>query len=319
MSAVTLNWKQVIDRPIAQTMNPTPTATVAGACICTDIRGTNQYIYMLLSATSFWRYNVQTDGWQQLPSPVDPLVIGAGCAMVFDPSRGTAGYVWLWGPKATTTWCYWQYYDVALHTWTSRSVTGTALAAAWAVDAALCHTCTTYNAGGDDDYIYLIGNNATVWYRYSIVGNSWSVMANALTAACGAGCAIHWCYGYNTDLLYVIRGTATSTIYTQSIGTPAAWVTLAYLPATETFTTGSSSDYDGGTKIYMEVNATQRVLVFNLAAAYTMGVGPQFPYTGTAIVGDKMVTVKSTETTPVTFLYLIMNTGQYMWRMLVTW
>jgi hypothetical protein len=238
--------------------------------------------------------------------------------MIFDPSRGTAGYVWLWGPRAVTTWAFWQYYDIGANTWTSRSVTGTALAAAWGTDASLVHTCSTYNAGGNDDYIYLIGNNAVTWYRYSIVGNSWSVMANNLTAAAGVGCAIHWVFGYDPDKLYVIRGIATATIYTQSIGTPAAWAALTYNPATETFTTGTSSDYDGGTRIYIQKDATQRILYLQLDTAKMM-VGPMFPYTGTAIVGDKLATIKSTEATPVTFLYLLMNTGQYMWRILVTW
>lgn len=319
MSSVTLNWKAVIDRPIPQSMSPTPVATAAGACIVTDTRGTHRYIYALFSATSFWRYDVQTDNWQQLANPVDAITFGAGTDMIFDPSKGTAGYIWLWGPRSVTTWAYWQYYDIATNTWTSRSVTGTALAAAWGTDASLVHTCSNYNAAGNDDFIYLIGNNATVWYRYSIAGNAWTIMANALPAACGAGCAIHWCFGYSTDLLYVIRGTATSTIYTQSIGTPAAWVTLTYIPSTETFTTGSSSDYDGGTRIYIQKDATQRVSIFNLAATYTMSVGPMFPYTGVAIAGDKLATIKSTEATPVMFLYMVMSTGQYMWRILVTW
>lgn len=317
MSAVTLNWKAVIDRPIAQTMAPLPVATAAGACICTDVRGTGRYIYALFSATSFWRYDVQNDGWVQLLSPTDPLVFSAGCDLCFDPSRGTAGYVWLFGPKATANWCYFQYYDIALNTWTSRAVP--VLAAAWGTDCSLVHTCSSYNGAGNDDYLYMIGNNATAWYRYSIIGNSWSVMANVLTAAAGAGCAIHWCWGYSTDLLYVIRGTATATIYTQSIGVPAAWVTLTYIPSTETFSSGTSSDYDGGTRIYIQKDATQRLLFLNLAATYTMEPGPVFPYTGTAIAGDKLATIKSTEVTPVMFIYLLMNTGQYMWRYLVTW
>jgi hypothetical protein len=318
MSAVTLNWKNVIDRPIAQTMSITPVATAAGTCICTDLRGTHRYIYGLFAAAGFYRYDVQTDSWQQLPSPTDAPSFVAGCSMVFDPSRGSEGYVWLFSPKATASWAYFQYYDVALHTWTSRAVPA-ALAVAWATSASLAHTCSTYAAGGNDDYIYLIGNGAVTWYRYSIVGNSWSSMANNLTAAPGAGCAIWWCYGYSTDLLYVIRGSATTTIYTQSISAPAAWVTVSYLPAFETFGSGSASSYDGSTHIVIQKDATQRTLRFNLAATHTMSVGVTFPYTGTAVEGNKMCHIKSTEATPVTFIYFLMNTGQFMWRVLETW
>lgn len=318
MSAVTTNWKAVIDRPIAQTMAPTPVATAAGACICSDLRGTDRYIYALFSATSFWRYDVQTDTWQQLPSPTDAITFGAGTDMVFDPSLNR---VWLFGPRTTANYAYFQYYDITLNTWTSRAIPA-GLAAIWAVDASLVHTCTTYNGAGTDDYIYLIGNNSTTWYRYGIGANAWVASPAGfgvnLTAAAGAGCAIHWCYGYATDTLYIIRATATATIYAYTIGVPAI-ATITYNPATETFTTGTSSEYDGGTRIYIQKDATQRVLQLNLAGTYTMTPACTFPYTGTAIVGDKLTTVKSTETTPVTFLYLLMNTGQYVWRVLVTW
>jgi hypothetical protein len=84
-------------------------------------------------------------------------------------------------------------YNVATNTWTTRSVTN--LPTTFGTDASLCHTCSTYNAAGDDDFIYLIGNNASIFYRYSIVGDSW-VASPTTIASCnstsGAGCAIIW-------------------------------------------------------------------------------------------------------------------------------
>ncbi len=303
--AVTNNNIPVIDLPAWEVLQPNPAASAAGVCMVNDKRGTNRYIYLLITVTSFWRYDTYANTYQQLANPPGGTV-GAGTALIFDPSQGTAGRIWALisnGTAAPT----WQYYDVATNTWTSRSVTN--LPATFGTDAALSHTCSTYNAAGNDDYIYLIGNSATVFYRYSISGNSWIATLTAVTAAPGAGCALLWTPGWNTDRIVCIRGSATATIYYYSI-LNNNWTAITYVPATETFTTGSMVAQKGMTsdEIFIQKDATLRIFRLDLTDGTLVPVATEFLIaTSTAIVGDRFLYVK--ETNGIEFLYLGLHTS----------
>jgi hypothetical protein len=105
------------DSPTWENLPPgVPNTVVHGTWVCNDLRGTNRYIYYLGSATSFWRYDTVNNGWQQLASPPGGT-FGTGNCLVYDPSQGTAGYVWALIANATLP--TWQYYDIALNIWTS--------------------------------------------------------------------------------------------------------------------------------------------------------------------------------------------------------
>jgi hypothetical protein len=313
---VTLNLKKGIDLPVFQWLRFLPASSAAGASMCTDERGTNRFIYILLGATSFWRYNTWTDSFQQLASP-PTMSFAAGVAMVFDPSRGTEGYVWLSAALTASPWHMFAYYDIAANAWTSRTAVS-GLAAAFGIDAALAHTCSTYNAAGNDDYIYLIGNNSTTWYRFSILGNSWTVMATVLPATAKAGCALLWTFGYNTDRLYYFEGGATANNpirYYSISGTTFTAVT--YYPFTETFTTGSVYTYDTLNRIYIVKDATHRIYYFQLDENKMYPAG-MLPYTsGTAIVGDGFVYIKTPDGAE--YLYYRRHTATEFWRMLIGW
>ena len=230
--------------PNWEVLQPLPAASAAGVSMINDARGTSRYIYVLISATSFWRYDVQANTYQQLASPPGGTV-GTGTCMIFDPSKGTAGYVWAFisNGVATPTW---QYYDCAANIWTARSVTN--LPATFGTDGCLSHPCTSYG-GAADDTIYLIGNNATVFYVFTISTNAWAT-GTAVTAAPGAGCALHFVPAYSVDKLICIRGAATATVYEYTISTPG-WVAKTIVPATETFTTGTMSKLKSGTSKIM--------------------------------------------------------------------
>jgi len=308
------NLKPGIDLPIWQWLRFLPVTNAAGACQVSDKRGTDRYIYFLFSTASFWRYDTITDSWIQLASPGalgGSGTWGAGTCMVFDPSQGSAGRIWLL--NGYTTQCGFGYYDISTNAWTSRSVTN--LPAVWGTDGAMSHTCTGYNVAGNDDYIYLIGNNATVFYRYSISGNSWSTMANALTGAAGAGCGIHWIQSTDPDKLFVIRGGANSTIYRYSIGTPG-WTTLTYYPNSETFTTGSASAYDSTNgRVWIQKDATHRLYYYDLATDKMMNAGV-IPYvSGTAVAGDRLSYVKTSDGAQ--YLYYTRASGTEFFRTLI--
>lgn len=48
------------------------------------------------------------------------------------------------------------------------------VSSAWSVTP---DATSTFEVTANDDYIYLLGNNAVAMYRYSISGNSWSTLA----------------------------------------------------------------------------------------------------------------------------------------------
>jgi hypothetical protein len=309
------NLKIGIDLPVYQWLRFLPASSASGCCMCNDERGTNRFIYFIFSATSFWRYDTWSDSWQQLANPPS-FTFGAGTAMVFDPSQGTQGRVWLFGPSSSSPYSVFAYYDVATNTWTTRT-TPPGISSQWGTDARLVHTCSYYNSLGNDDYIYLIGNNSTTFYKYSISGNSWNAVAGYLPAGAGAGCALLWDWGSggDPDKIYALRGAGTSTIYRYSI-TYDSWTTISYVPATETFTTGTSAVYDPvRRRIWIQKDATHRMYYLDLANL-TLYPGGTWPYTsGTAIVGNGLCYIKTTDGAE--YLYYRRQTGTEFWRTLI--
>lgn len=317
--AFTHNLKLGIDLPIWQWLRFLPATTAVGACQISDRRGTDRYIYMLFSVTSFWRYDTITDSYQQLASP-NALggsgTWGAGTCMTFAPCQGTAGYIYLFNAYSTQNG--FGYYDIAANTWTSRSTTS--LPATWGTDGMMSHVCTTYNAeAASNDFIYLIGNNSTTWYRYSISGNSWvaspTTIAN-LPAAAGAGCGIHWISGQSTDTLVYIRATTTTALYKYTISSNTWSADVAYLPKTETFTTGTQTVYEStNNRIWLQKDSTHRLYYYDVATDRIYPSG-SIPYlSGTAIVGDGLAYIKTTDGAQ--FIYYRRQTGNELWRMLI--
>jgi hypothetical protein len=306
------NLRKVIDLPRAVQLTFLPVASAAGACCCNDKRGTDRFIYVLLGAASFWRYDVQANTFQQLANP-PTFSFAAGTAMTFDPSRN---YVWLSAPLTSSPWHMFAYYDTATNTWTARTAVS-GLGAAFGTDAHLSHTCTTYNAGGNDDYIYLIGNNSTTWYKFSVTGNSWTAYTGAqlLPAAAGAGCSLHWAHGVSTDRLYYFRGTATSALYYFTISTTTWSAIQTIIPATETFTTGTSSVNAAGSQyLYIQKDATHRIYRLDLTALIIIPF-LTIPYVSTAIIGDGLAYVTCTDGAQ--YLYYRRQSGTEFWRMLI--
>ncbi len=312
--AVVINIKPLVDLPIWQQLQFLPVSSLLGMSMCNYKAGYHathsRYIYYLASAASFWRYDTVANAWQQLASPPGGTV-GAGTTLVYDPSAGTAGKVWALissGVGAPT----FQVYDCALNTWTARSVVN--LPATFGTDAALTHTCSSYDVAGNDDFIYLVGNNATVLYRYSIAGNTWLATLTAVTAAPGAGCALIWTPGWNTNRIVCIRGSATATVYYYQI-TENNWTTITIIPATETFTLGSIACHKSGTNyIYIQHNITGRILKLDLTLLTLRPVSVLTKVAmGAAIVGDRLIYTESVD--GVGYIYLGQHTGTYFFRL----
>jgi hypothetical protein len=320
---VTNASKTVVDLPQWQLLAPLPATRTTGACVCTDLRGTHRYAYVLLSMTSFWRYDLWTDSWQQLASPSATIngSVVAGTCMCFDPSQGTAGRVWLFVPYGSSPYAGFGYYDIATNAWTAKNVASMSLGAQWGTDGAMCHTCTTYNAGGNDDYIYLIGNTSTTWYRYSLSGNTWSTMGTALSGTALAGCSIHWAWGYNTDKLIIQRGGSYATWYIYTISTPAI-ATFSPVEGTETFAGGTCAVYNpeagAGLYIYVHRNNYGQFYRFKCQATPILEPAGNCPVPeSTAHVGQGIFFAQSAD--GLQYLYYMPTTLTFFVRVLVWW
>lgn len=309
----TSNLVAGIDLSLFQQLQNLPVYSAAGCCMCNDERGTDRYIYVLFNATNFWRYDTWADSWQQLHSPPSSMTFAAGCSMAYDPSRG---YVWLFVPLNVSPWNNFFHYRINADTWyADQNVTG--LSAQWSVDSSLIHTCPAYNAVGDDDALYLIGNNKTTWYKYSVSAATWTSITPVLPYEAAEAAALVWAFGYNPDRIYYILGGTTSGVFYYIIST-STWYpsNLGYIPQTETFTTGSCYAGDAGKRIYFMRNNLQYVSALDLDAATMTPAGKMPMSAGTGIVGRGLVFVKIGATSWVYFRY---HSSTYFTRMLVGW
>jgi hypothetical protein len=308
--AITNNNSVVIDLPAWEVLQPLPVIGAAGQCMTTDKRGTNRNIYMLLSATQTHIYDTYANTYQQIAN-IPSGVVGAGTDIIFDPSQGSTGRVWaIVATGASTTF---QYYDCATNAWTARSITS--LSTAFGTDSSLCHTCSTYTSAGTDDYIYMIGGASTAFYRYTISTNQWSTTAcSACLSTSLAGCGLYWIPGWDNDRLLRLRGggNATFDYYTISANT---WTAMTFVPATETYTTGSMGVVRGmsADQIYLQKDATMKFYKVDCGDLTIIPQCTQYLVApGVAHVGMKLCYIK--EANGIEFLYYGLPTTTTLMR-----
>lgn len=219
---------------------------------------------------------------------------------------------------------------------------GTAAAPVWAVLTAAAAAAATsitvspllaaVNSGSVAYWyadMFLFGNNATVMYRYNFAGNAWTTTsANAanpalpaVTAAPGAGCVACWLPGSGAsdaaNKLILLRGAASASVYTYNLVTNT-FATVTYAPATETFTTGSTSairsDATGkNAKLILKKETTGRCYQLDMAALEMTPLATQnLVNEGTALVGDRMFAMRSPD--GIDFVNMLASTSALMVR-----
>lgn len=200
---------------------------------------------------------------------------------------------------------------------------------------------SVYVIEGNDDFMYLSGNNAVTLYRYSISANAWSTLAPvaARAAAPGGGSTCDWIdavadwqeasagvYGAHIGAtvirqlgryLYAFRSAGGNVLDIYDIAANT-WISgVAYGGQLETFSTGSHS-VDVGGLILFQKDATGRVLKFDVAknaldAFYTSPI-PQ----GAAVAGDKMFIQTYTDGAAVgRWLYVLGHTRSEFTRIFI--
>ena len=198
----------------------------------------------------------------------------------------------------------------------------TASAAASATSVTVAPLFTSLDSGDTAPYygnMYLIGNNATVMYRYNIGTNTWATTsANsgnpaipAVTGAVGAGCALKWLPAFLQDKLFCIRGNGTANVYVYDL-VANSWSGETFYPATETFTVGTSvasRDIDGKqATLLLQKDATMRIYEGHPAKNTLEPKMNQWLYpTGAAVVGDKSCVITSPD--GIDFYYLLLHSS----------
>lgn len=195
---------------------------------------------------------------------------------------------------------------------------------------------SVYAIEANDDFLYLLGNNAVTMYRYSISGGTWSTLAPT-TARAGApiaGMGANW-LGKTNDAIwgdenaildgrYIFSfrgGSAVLDRYDIAGGTAGAgaWAQITYIGATETFSTGSSYDADC-CNIYIRKESTGRFFKYNAIGNNIYPFATDDYPDGTAILGDKLFTVAYTGGTgddTINWLYYLANTSTPLRRIMI--
>ena len=160
-----------------------------------------------------------------------------------------------------------------------------------------------YSIEGNDDFLYLMGNNAVTMYRYSISGNSWTTLSpvSARASAPGAGMSGNWVNDVsatdwtnesaiiNGRRIYSFRGGAGSGLDYYDIAANT-WVAQVYSPSAETFAIGSAYAYYGD-RLYCQKDNTGRWFAYDFAEAQLVPWSTMLYPQGTAGSGSKVFIV----------------------------
>lgn len=245
--------------------------------------------------------------------------------------------------KAWATNC-WTNYQVRItsgtgagqiRTISSNTATTITVSVAWTVTP---DATSGYVIEGNDDFMYLLGNNAVTLYKYVVSTNTWATVTpgSARAGGMGGGGTADWIAGVkdtdwdggkgltltgsfpkqNGRYIYSFRGAGSSALDLYDIA-GNTWVAVSYGAQSETFTTGSSSvDFEG--KIYITKEATGRVFVFDVANHELVPLAWS-PYPqSTTVEGDKLLVIPfKDEGTTIPFLYLQHHTRTEITRMLL--
>jgi hypothetical protein len=305
-----------------------------------------------LASGSFRVYCFALNTWTTLSNTGLPATWGTDGRMVATPSyadngldlnfaTGTAtagasttltnsGKAW-----ATNQWANYQIKITAgtgagqIRTIASNTGTVITVSSAWTTNP---DATSVYHIEGNDDFIYLMGNNAVTLYRYSISGNSWTTLSPvaARAAAPGVGLSGSWVYNVpsardsrwsdenaiiNGRRIYSFRGGAGAVLDYYDIASNT-WVSgVSYAPGVETFTTGSKYVYADG-YLYMTKEATGRWFRYDFAAQSMVGWSTNVYPQGAAILGDTAFDVIEPET-GVRFIQMILNSSTITMRCMV--
>jgi hypothetical protein len=302
-----------------------------------------------VAAGSFKRYDFATNTWVTLSQTNLPSTWGTDAKLIGTPSWMDSGFksfatgTATAGTSTTLTnsakaWTanQWTNYQVRITAGTgagqNRTVasnTGTAItvSSAWTVTP---DATSQYSLEGNDDFLYLIGNNAVTLYRYSISANTWSTITPGVArgGAPTTGLSGSWVHSVtdsawtsenviqNGRYIYSFRGAAGALLDRYDIAANT-WTAITYSPATETLTTGTKYVYLDDF-IYVHKDATGRWFRYDLARSAMDGWSVMLYPNATAVLGDTAFDIQYRDgATEISYIYMILNTSAVMLRQMV--
>jgi hypothetical protein len=304
-----------------------------------------------VGSTSFRRYDFATNTWVALSNTGLPASWGTDGKMLTTPSWIDSGFksfatgTATAGTSTTLTnsekawtanqWTNSQIRITAgtgagqIRTVASNTATAITVSAAWTVTP---DATSQYSLEGNDDFLYLMGNNAVTLYRYSISGNSWTTISpfGIRTAAPSTGMSGHWIHSVSTAewtsenaiqngrYIYSLRaGGAATTVFDRYDIATGGWTQVPLVPGAETLTTGTKYVYSGD-YLYIQKDATGRWLRWDLAQGAMDGWSTMLYPNSTAVVGDTAFDVTYRDgATEISYIYMILNTSNVMLRQMV--
>jgi len=302
-----------------------------------------------LAAGSFKRYDFATNTWVTLANTGLPASIGTDARLCSTPSWIDTGYKQFATGTATAggastltntgrnwTTNQWTNYQVRIvsgtgagqiRTVASNTATVITTSAAWTTQP---DATSAYSLEGNDDFLYLLGNNAVAMYRYSISGNTWTTLSPTVArgAAPNVGLSASWVHSatatdwtaenaiLNGRYMYSFRGGGTAALDRYDIA-GNTWAAITYAPAAETFTTGTKYCYVKD-RIYVTKEATGRWFAFDVVQNAMEPWGTMLYPQGGAILGDTCWDVTYRDgTTEIDFVYLALNSSNIVMRQMV--
>ena len=192
---------------------------------------------------------------------------------------------------------------------------------------------SVFSIEGNDDFLYLIGNNAVTMYKYQISTTTWSTLSPgaARAAAPVAGASGHWMWGgagddadtvWNNEAaiisgrrIYSFRGNSTVVDYYDIPGN--TWVSsVVYSPAATTIaSTGTKYSILKGRYLAILQGGTNRIYKYDPVKSDMIPL-TQFNFGQGAglIANDTMFDITYTDTGTITWLYVLLNTLTSMLR-----
>ena len=197
-----------------------------------------------------------------------------------------------------------------------------------------------YVIEGDENAIYLIGNNAVTMYKYTITGDatgSWATVSPTVARSVGAGSGMsgNWVQktgdsdyddentGQAGTWILSFRGAGTSDIEAFNIagGTAGAgaWKVITYPNKNEGFTAGSAYALKKGV-LYIRKDNTHRYFQYDIVTNTFKPFSFNAFTDGVAVTGDKTWlwdVIDSSGNVKLTYLYSWRNTGTELFRTLI--
>ena len=204
----------------------------------------------------------------------------------------------------------------------SNTATALTVSAAWTITP---DATSKYIIDGNEDTLYLLGNNAVTMYKYIISTNTWSTIAPAVArgGSFGAGGGANWVFDVdgwdnesdilNGSRIYSFRGAGSTALDYYDI-TENKWYNLPYVPQAESFTTGSSYDYDQD-HIIIQKESTGRFFRYSFKDNRVIPFSTLMYPESTARNGDKIWTKLYVDgTTEIRWLYKLRSSGTELFR-----